>query len=539
MGMQKKEKVRRTREGDKRDGNLRVKGENFYRDAKKVKHLQMYKSGRAVRNAKGEIVQAAALQSTDAPIARVDPNRKWFGNTRVIAQDALSHFREAMGDKKHDTYSVLLRRNKLPMSLLDEKDQTESPTAKIIETESYAHAFGPKQQRKKPRAQTASSLEELAEISQADEQTYQEKQDLDATLGLMGGSFLDKDDFTQEAKEAIFHKGQSKRIWNELYKVIDSSDVVIHVLDARDPLGTRCESVEKYIKDECPHKHLIYVLNKCDLIPTWVAAAWVKHLSKSFPTLAFHASINNSFGKGSLIQLLRQFSTLHADRKQISVGFIGYPNTGKSSIINTLRQKKVCTVAPIPGETKVWQYITLMKRIFLIDCPGIVPPSNRDTESQILFRGVVRVEHVTNPEQYIPDMLEKCERKHLERTYEIKGWSKYEENPELLEQASTEFIELIARKHGRLLKGGEPDEAAIAKLVLNDFNRGKIPWFVPPPKDTEVREGEDKKAEHKRKRAEREAGRESKRARVEDLEREDDSAPAEEAAAAAAEEQTV
>ncbi|KAM9889279.1 hypothetical protein OXX79_012259 [Metschnikowia pulcherrima] len=266
-------------------------------------------------------------------------------------------------------------------------------------------------------------------------------------------------------------------------------------------------------------------------------AAWVKHLSKSFPTLAFHASINNSFGKGSLIQLLRQFSTLHADRKQISVGFIGYPNTGKSSIINTLRQKKVCTVAPIPGETKVWQYITLMKRIFLIDCPGIVPPSNRDTESQILFRGVVRVEHVTNPEQYIPDMLEKCERKHLERTYEIKGWSKYEENPELLEQASTEFIELIARKHGRLLKGGEPDEAAIAKLVLNDFNRGKIPWFVPPPKDTEVREGEDKKAEHKRKRAEREAGRESKRARVEDLEREDDSAPAEEAAAA--EEQTV
>ncbi|KAM9906433.1 hypothetical protein OXX79_001547 [Metschnikowia pulcherrima] len=533
MGMQKKEKVRRTREGDKRDGNLRVKGENFYRDAKKVKHLQMYKSGRAVRNAKGEIVQAAALQSTDAPIARVDPNRKWFGNTRVIAQDALSHFREAMGDKKHDTYSVLLRRNKLPMSLLDEKDQTESPTAKIIETESYAHAFGPKQQRKKPRAQTASSLEELAEISQADEQTYQEKQDLDATLGLMGGSFLDKDDFTQEAKEAIFHKGQSKRIWNELYKVIDSSDVVIHVLDARDPLGTRCESVEKYIKDECPHKHLIYVLNKCDLIPTWVAAAWVKHLSKSFPTLAFHASINNSFGKGSLIQLLRQFSTLHADRKQISVGFIGYPNTGKSSIINTLRQKKVCTVAPIPGETKVWQYITLMKRIFLIDCPGIVPPSNRDTESQILFRGVVRVEHVTNPEQYIPDMLEKCERKHLERTYEIKGWSKYEENPELLEQASTEFIELIARKHGRLLKGGEPDEAAIAKLVLNDFNRGKIPWFVPPPQDTEVREGEDKKAEHKRKRAEREAGRESKRARVEDLEREDDSAPAEEAAAAA------
>lgn len=238
-------------------------------------------------------------------------------------------------------------------------------------------------------------------------------------------------------------------------------------------------------------------------------AAWVKHLSKFYPTLAFHASIKNSFGKGSLIQLLRQFSTLHSDRKQVSVGFIGYPNTGKSSIINTLRQKKVCQVAPIPGETKVWQYITLMKRIFLIDCPGIVPPSNKDTEADILFRGVVRVEHVTNPEQYIPDMLQKCERKHLERTYEIKGWSNYEEDPSLLEKASTEFIELIARKQGRLLKGGEPDESAVAKQVLNDFNRGKIPWFVLPPKDEEVRTGEDKKAEYKRKREERELERDA------------------------------
>lgn len=486
-----------------------MKGENFYKDAKKVRHLAMYKTGRAVRNAKGEIIKAAALQSTDAPIARVDPNKKWFGNTRVIAQDALTHFREAMGDKKHDTYSVLLKRNKLPMSLLDEKDQTESPTARILETESYEHAFGPKQQRKKPRSQPASSLEELAQITENDSKEYQEKQELNATLGLMGGSFLDSDDYTQTAKEAIFHKGQSKRIWNELYKVIDSSDVVIHVLDARNPLGTRCESVEKYIREECSHKHLIYVLNKCDLVPTWVAAAWVKHLSKFYPTLAFHASIKNSFGKGSLIQLLRQFSTLHSDRKQVSVGFIGYPNTGKSSIINTLRQKKVCQVAPIPGETKVWQYITLMKRIFLIDCPGIVPPSNKDTEADILFRGVVRVEHVTNPEQYIPDMLQKCERKHLERTYEIKGWSNYEEDPSLLEKASTEFIELIARKQGRLLKGGEPDESAVAKQVLNDFNRGKIPWFVLPPKDEEVRTGEDKKAEYKRKREERELERDA------------------------------
>jgi nuclear GTP-binding protein len=212
--------------------------------------------------------------------------------------------------------------------------------------------------------------------------------------------------------------------------------------------------------------------------------------------LAFHASITNSFGKGSLIQLLRQFSSLHSDRKQISVGFIGYPNTGKSSIINTLRKKKVCTVAPIPGETKVWQYITLMKRIYLIDCPGVVPPSTTDTPQDILLRGVVRVENVENPEQYIPAVLEKTKPQHIERTYSLKGYKDH-----------IEFLELLARKSGRLLHGGEPDVDGVAKMVLNDFLRGKVPWYTPPPvvegtqeKGIEGREGRLGEMGKKRKR---------------------------------------
>lgn len=172
-----------------------------------------------------------------------------------------------------------------------------------------------------------------------------------------------------------------------------------------------------------------------------------------------------------MIQLLRQFSALHSDRKQISVGLIGYPNTGKSSIINTLRKKKVCTVAPIPGETKVWQYVTLMKRIYLIDCPGVVPPNQNDTEEDILLRGVCRVENVENPEQYIPAVLRRVQPRHLERTYGIKD-----------AQDAIDFLSRLARKGGRLLRGGEPDLDGVAKMVINDFLRGKIPWYTPPPK---------------------------------------------------------
>lgn len=270
MGTGKKEKQRRIRQGDTRDGNLRVKGENFYRNSKRVQFLNMYKGSNDIRNKKGEIVRGADLQDRTIPTARVQPDRRWFNSTRVISQDALKHFREALGETQKDSYQVLLKRNKLPMSLLEEKDRSDSPNANILETESYSQTFGPNAQRKKPRI-AASNLEEVAQMIQKDNEQYEEKQELNATLGLMGNQEDEDNGWSNVAKEAIFSKGQSKRIWNELYKVIDSSDVVIHVLDARDPLGTSCKSVEDYMTKETPHKHLIYVLNKCDLVPTWVA----------------------------------------------------------------------------------------------------------------------------------------------------------------------------------------------------------------------------------------------------------------------------
>jgi hypothetical protein len=77
--------------------------------------------------------------------------------------------------------------------------------------------------------------------------------------------------------EPIYAKGTSRRIYGELYKVIDSSDVILHILDARDPLGTMCDSVLDYIKKEKSHKQVILVINKCDLVPNWVTA-WLFYL---------------------------------------------------------------------------------------------------------------------------------------------------------------------------------------------------------------------------------------------------------------------
>ncbi|PWN20397.1 NGP1NT-domain-containing protein [Microstroma glucosiphilum] len=488
------------RGGVKSDGLKKVKGQNFYRDASQARRVKLLsKNGiasKAIRDKDGNIIQAQEFQSSEAKPGRVQPDRRWFGNTRVISQDALDHFRTSLGSRVDDPYSVLLRRNKLPMSLIQEPKKGKAASLTLVEP--FQQTFGPGAQRKRPRMESnMNSFAELAESSEKAGDAHNERvlaaeaklagtdlvpadrelgsaYDIDASGAGPSSETLSSDVFyapvTRGRSEPAYSKGQSRRIWGELYKVIDSSDVVIQVLDVRDPMGTRCRSVEKHIKEEKPHKHLVFLLNKVDLVPTWVTARWVKLLSREYPTIAFHASINNSFGKGSLIQLLRQFSVLHSDKKQISVGFVGYPNTGKSSIINTLKKKKVCNVAPIPGETKVWQYITLMKRIYLIDCPGIVPASAQDSETGTVLKGVVRVENLETPAEHIPALLSRVKPEYIKKTYNLKGWTD-----------TTDFLEQLAKRYGKLLKGGAPDEHTVAKMVLNDWIRGKIPFFVAPP----------------------------------------------------------
>merc|ERR1711962_1099840 len=245
-------------------------------------------------------------------------------------------------------------------------------------------------------------------------------------------------------------------------------------------MGTRSAHIEEFMTKEKKNKHLFFVLNKCDLVPTWVTRKWVDELRKEFPCIAFHASITNPFGKSALFQLLRQFMNLLKDRKHVSVGFFGYPNVGKSSVINTLKKKKVCKAAPIPGETKVWQYITFMKRIYLIDCPGVVYPTG-DTETEIVLKGIVRVENLKEPSEHIGEVLKRVKKDYIVRTYKVEQWTDVDD-----------FLDQLCRKTGRLLKGGEPDINTASKMILSDFQRGRLPYFVAPPSDNTDKDNEKK-----------------------------------------------
>ena len=401
----------------------RGKGSQSVRSAATVRRLMMYKQ-KPVRDKKGKVLKQD-LQSKELPSTRIVPDRRWFGNTRVIGQKALDEFREDMANKSKDGYTVLIKQKKLPLSLLADPEKGRTRRVNLLGNAPFNETFSAGRRQKRPKLAT-DDLSALAARAAASGEAYADG--IDAGVLADRDLVVKTDGALDAARGSLFEKGQSKRIWGELYKVVDSSDVIVQVLDARDPLGTRCRHLEHHLKKDAMkrHKHVILLLNKVDLVPAWVTKRWLHALSREYPTLAFHASVTNPFGKGALLSLLRQFSRLRADKQNVSVGFIGYPNVGKSSVINALRTKKVCVTAPIPGETKVWQYVNLTKRIFLIDCPGVVYHDTNDSDTDAVLKGVVRVSLLEDAWEHIPDVVARVKPDYLRRAYKVQSW----ESPE-------------------------------------------------------------------------------------------------------------
>lgn len=423
----------------------------FYRTKATIKRLLMYRE-------KPKANQEIQVRP-NAP-ARIQSNRLYFGNTRTIDNKQLEKLRKEYQEAEHQEkkIGVILKKHKIPVSLLTNNlTKTEN---NIVEP--FDKTFGPKMNRKKPKLNIG-SIEELAKKVETDIGKYDNEKDSEQM------KFI-----AQELNEKKVHiakymtAGQSKRIYRELHKVMDSSDVICQIIDARDPMGTRSTYVENFVKNHCPHKHIVIVLNKCDLVPTWVTAKWISYFSKYYPSIAFHASINNPFGKPALFQVLRQYDTLHKEKKHISVGFVGYPNVGKSSVINTLKKQNCCKSAPVPGETRVWQYVSLTKRIYLIDCPGVVYDAGESDTDKIL-KGVLRCEKIEDPLEHIAGILDKVSKEHIEKLYGVSNWVNLED-----------FVSQVAVKYGKLGRGGDPDLKSTSKIILMDWQRGKIPYYIIP-----------------------------------------------------------
>ena len=327
----------------------------------------------------------------------------------------------------------------------------------------------------------------------------------------MGGGGLDDDVSVEEPDDdgpsasavagkalASAPSGQ-KAYQRELSKVLEASDVLVEVLDARDPMGCRCKALEDAVMQRWESKRVVLLLNKCDLVPPDVVQKWVAYLRQYFPTLPFKASTQaqvhglgssrgvlgggsggfgsggtgaSAYGADSLLQLLKNYSRSLNIKTAITVGIIGYPNVGKSSVINSLKRARAVNVGSTPGLTTHAQTVSLDKKVKLMDCPGIVfaRAKNADEEADVLLRNCVRVERMADPLVPVAAILRRVPAAQLQALYGLEAFAD-----------AVEFATLVALKRGHLRKGGAADQEAAARAVLQDWNAGLIKYHTPPP----------------------------------------------------------
>ncbi|KAG8743700.1 hypothetical protein FRC10_011573 [Ceratobasidium sp. 414] len=292
----------------------------------------------------------------------------------------------------------------------------------------------------------------------------------------------------EQSIDASMHDPSLKAYMREFHKVVELSDVIIQVLDARDPLGCRSPSVEDEVRRS--EKRLVCVLNKIDLVPKENVEAWLKYLRHDFPALPFRSSTqlqrsnlshssysaSSSSGAQPLIQLLKSYASHAPPGTSLKIGVVGLPNVGKSSLINSLKRARACSVASTPGHTKIMQEIALDRGLKLLDSPGVVWDDVQMDSTQRSLRNVLRIEAVDDPVTAVEAILSRVPQETLRGIYTIPAF-----------QNVTEFLAMIAMSRGRSLlirrnvQGGAADLPAAGRSVLHDWNTGKIPYHSVPP----------------------------------------------------------
>ncbi|HLC80009.1 MAG TPA: GTPase [archaeon] len=264
--------------------------------------------------------------------------------------------------------------------------------------------------------------------------------------------------------------------WDLVKKIISEADIVAEIIDARFAAQSRNIDMEQMV--ERAGKKLLIVINKSDMISKREAQRQKEQIPKSC------VFVSAKYRKG-VARLRVELAKLSAGN-QVKIAIVGYPNTGKSSVINMLKGRKAARTSSIAGFTRGKQFVKIASNMMLIDSPGIIPVDEKD-ETLMVLLSAKNVHHLKDLEGAgidVAQFLIKNSPDKLRATYQIEA------------RDGEEFLEKLALKRNKLLSGARADLNAAARILIDDFQQGKITLKKPQKQKIEQKMQKEHKKEN-------------------------------------------
>ncbi|KAK2628548.1 hypothetical protein QTJ16_001651 [Diplocarpon rosae] len=336
-------------------------------------------------------------------------------------------------------------------------------------------------------------------------------------------------------------------VWRQLWRVIERSDLVVQIVDARNPLLFRSDDLEKYVKAVDSRKENLLLVNKADMLTFDQRQSWADYfeaagISYKFFSASLAKEMNESRefsddedgevdgeevmepSRSKLAEkakvpynneensseddqeeaedertriltvdelealfLLHSPEHLDADsenRRKTQIGLVGYPNVGKSSTINALIGSKKVSVSSTPGKTKHFQTIHLSEKVLLCDCPGLVFPNFATTKAELVCNGILPIDQLREFTGPAGLVAKRIPLHFLEALYGMKIQIRPIEEGGTGTPTAEEVLSAYAKARGFTRTGqGQPDESRAARYILKDYVNGRLLFCQPPPLD--------------------------------------------------------
>lgn len=259
-------------------------------------------------------------------------------------------------------------------------------------------------------------------------------------------------------------------------------DIVAEILDARIPLASQNPDIKEIIKD----KKRLVILNKSDLSCEKENKKWIEYFSKNDVPAVLVDSVS---GKG-IQETIKKIEQIYDNEKyenkgrigkSIRIMILGIPNVGKSSFINRIAKKTAAQTGNKPGVTRQKQWIRVSDRIELLDTPGVLWPKISDPKvaMNLAFTGTIKDDILQTEEigfellktltkNYMQNLIERYKLTE-EQINDIIQNQEQEENEKVLE-----IMNLIGKKRGAVISGGEINIEKVANILIDDFRSGKL-----------------------------------------------------------------